>query len=112
MQWIKARFRHFELWLIAGGPKVGALGYIAVVVAALESVDLVTTFDEDTPFDLIAELAPAVLVKGGDYDMGKLAETRLVQSYGGRAQAIPFVEGYSTTALVTRIRSTSRSGRP
>lgn len=84
----------------------------ALVVAALESVDLVTAFDEDTPFDLIAELAPAVLVKGGDYDMGKLAETRLVQSYGGRAQAIPFVEGYSTTALVTRIRSTSQPGRP
>ena len=77
----------------------------AVVIAALESVDLVTWFDEDTPLELIGELRPAVLVKGGDYDMSKLAETRLVQSWGGRAEAIPFVDGYSTTALVRRIRS-------
>ena len=78
----------------------------AAVIAALESVDLVTWFGEDTPLALIAELRPAVLVKGGDYDIGKLAETALVESYGGRAQAIPFVDGYSTTALVKRIRST------
>jgi bifunctional ADP-heptose synthase (sugar kinase/adenylyltransferase) len=66
---------------------------------------LVTGFDEDTPLELIGQLRPAVLVKGGDYDMAKLPETRLVESYGGRAQAIPFVDGYSTTALVKRIRS-------
>ena len=78
----------------------------AAVIAALGSVDLVTWFDEDTPLALIDELRPAVLVKGGDYDMRKLKETRLVESYGGRAQAIPFVDGYSTTALVRRIRST------
>ena len=78
----------------------------AAVIAALGSVDLVTWFDEDTPLALIDELRPAVLVKGGDYDMRKLQETRLVESYGGRAQAIPFVDGYSTTALVRRIRST------
>jgi rfaE bifunctional protein nucleotidyltransferase chain/domain len=77
----------------------------AEVIAALGSVDLVTWFDEDTPLELIGELRPAILVKGGDYDMSKLAETRLVESYGGRAQAIPFVDGYSTTALVKRIRS-------
>ena len=77
----------------------------AAVIAALASVDLVTWFDEDTPLEIIGELRPALLVKGGDYDMAKLAETRLVESYGGRAQAIPFVAGYSTTALVTRIRS-------
>jgi rfaE bifunctional protein nucleotidyltransferase chain/domain len=77
----------------------------AAVVAALGSVDLVTWFDEDTPLELIAQLRPAMLVKGGDYDMSKLAETRLVRSYGGNAQAIPFVQGYSTTALVRKIRS-------
>ena len=79
----------------------------AVVVAALESVSLVTWFDEDTPLQLIDELRPAVLVKGGDYDMSRLAETGLVQGYGGRAIAIPFVEGYSTTELVRRIRAQS-----
>jgi rfaE bifunctional protein nucleotidyltransferase chain/domain len=77
----------------------------AALLAALESTSLVTWFDEDTPFELIAQLRPAILVKGGDYDMAKLAETALVQSWGGRAQAIAFVDGYSTTALVTKIRS-------
>ena len=76
----------------------------AEVLAALESVSLVTFFDEDTPVALISEVRPQVYVKGGDYDMGKLEETRLVQSYGGRALAIPFVDGYSTTKLVERIR--------
>lgn len=77
----------------------------AVLLAALAAVDLVTWFDEDTPLALIAELKPAVLVKGGDYDMRRLPETALVESYGGKALAIPFVEGYSTTALVQRIRA-------
>jgi D-glycero-beta-D-manno-heptose 1-phosphate adenylyltransferase len=77
----------------------------AAVIAALECVNLVTWFDEDTPLQLIGELRPAVLVKGGDYDMRKLAETALVESYGGKAQAIPFVQGYSTTELVRRIRA-------
>lgn len=77
----------------------------AIVLAALRSVSLVTWFDEDTPWQLIDELRPAILVKGGDYDMSRLAETALVESYGGRAQAIPFVTGYSTTDLVRRIRA-------
>jgi rfaE bifunctional protein nucleotidyltransferase chain/domain len=76
----------------------------AVVLAALASVSLVTWFDEDTPLELIAQLKPAILVKGGDYDMSKLAETAVVQGYGGKALAIPFVSGYSTTELVRRIR--------
>jgi rfaE bifunctional protein nucleotidyltransferase chain/domain len=76
----------------------------AMVIAALESVSLVTWFDEDTPVQLLSELKPQVYVKGGDYDMRKLAETALVEGYGGRSLAIPFVDGYSTTALVQRIR--------
>lgn len=77
----------------------------AAVVAALESVSLVTFFDEDTPVELLGELKPQVYVKGGDYDMAALEETRVVQSSGGRALAIPFVAGYSTTDLVARIRA-------
>ena len=73
--------------------------------SALESVSLVTWFDEDTTAQLLAELKPQVYVKGGDYDMRQLAETALVQGWGGRALAIPFVDGYSTTALVQRIRN-------
>lgn len=76
----------------------------AALMAALESVSLVTWFDEDTPLEIISELKPDLLVKGGDYDMSKLAETQVVLAYGGRAQAIPFVDGYSTTALVKKIR--------
>jgi bifunctional ADP-heptose synthase (sugar kinase/adenylyltransferase) len=56
---------------------------------------------------LIAEIKPDILVKGGDYDMARLAETRVVESYGGRALALPFLGGYSTTALVQKIRQQS-----
>lgn len=78
----------------------------AALMAALESVSLVTWFDEDTPLALITALKPDILVKGGDYDMDSLAETAVVRSYGGTALAIPFVNGYSTTALVEKIRQT------
>lgn len=77
----------------------------AVVMAALESVSLVTWFDEDTPLKLIKKLKPDVLVKGGDYDMRLLPETAVVVAYGGRAVTIGFVEGYSTTSLVAKIRA-------
>ena len=82
----------------------------AAVMAALESVSLVTWFDEDTPLSLINQLKPDVLVKGGDYDMRQLPETALVEAYGGRAVAIGFVNGYSTTALVTKIRAYASKG--
>jgi rfaE bifunctional protein nucleotidyltransferase chain/domain len=77
----------------------------AVMLAALEAVSLVTWFDEDTPVELLRELQPQVYVKGGDYDMATLPETAAVQAWGGKALALPFVSGYSTTALVGKIRS-------
>ena len=76
----------------------------AFMLAALQSVDMVSFFDEDTPVALIGEVRPDILVKGGDYDMSRLPETALVHSWGGRALALPFVDGYSTTALVKKIR--------
>jgi rfaE bifunctional protein nucleotidyltransferase chain/domain len=76
----------------------------AFVMAALASTSLVTWFDEDTPLALITAIQPDILVKGGDYDMRKLAETGVVESYGGRVLALPFVDGYSTSALVQKIR--------
>ena len=76
------------------------------LIAALASVDLVTWFDEDTPLLLIETLRPDVLVKGGDYDMATLAETHAMARWGGTALAIPFVSGFSTTALVQKIRQT------
>jgi rfaE bifunctional protein nucleotidyltransferase chain/domain len=79
----------------------------AQVIAALASVSAVTWFDEDTPMALIEALRPDWIVKGGDYDMSRLPETALVQSWGGQALALPFVAGYSTTQLVAKIRSTT-----
>jgi rfaE bifunctional protein nucleotidyltransferase chain/domain len=77
------------------------------LLAALESVDWVVTFEEKTPIDLIAALHPDILVKGGDYDMDTLPESALVRGWGGRALAIPFEHDRSTTALLTRVRAQS-----
>ncbi|MEO8924869.1 MAG: D-glycero-beta-D-manno-heptose 1-phosphate adenylyltransferase [Caldimonas sp.] len=76
----------------------------ACVLAGLESVGLVTLFDETTPLELLKLVRPDLYVKGGDYDIERLAETSLVRSWGGAASSLPFVEGYSTTSLVARIR--------
>ena len=78
-----------------------------LVVAALESVSFVTSFEESTPCELLQRCRPEVYVKGGDYAMEALEETRLVRGWGGRSVAIPFVEGYSTSALLSRVRGGS-----
>lgn len=75
------------------------------LLASLASTDAVTFFDEDTPYELIEKLRPDVIVKGGDYDMSKLAETALVQQWGGKAVAIDFEHDRSTTALVKKIKA-------
>lgn len=77
----------------------------ALVLAGLQSVSFVTWFDENTPCELISRCRPDVYVKGGDYDIERLEETRLVRSWGGRSLVIDFVAGYSTTALLKRIRA-------
>lgn len=79
----------------------------AIVMASQEAVSLVTWFGEDNPQALIAEIRPDILVKGGDYQMEVLPETALMHTWGGKALALPFVSGYSTTALVKRIRTQS-----
>ncbi len=76
----------------------------ACVLAALESVSLVVLFDEPTPLNLLKRVRPALYVKGGDYNIETLEETQCIRSWGGQAVALPFVDGYSTTALVKRIR--------
>jgi rfaE bifunctional protein nucleotidyltransferase chain/domain len=77
----------------------------AAVIAGLASVSLVTFFEEPTPIQLITQVKPNFYVKGGDYDMGLLEETHAVRSWGGDAFSIQFVQGYSTTSLVERIRN-------
>ena len=74
-------------------------------LAALESVSLVTLFDEATPLELLELVRPQLYVKGGDYDIEALEETKRVRRWGGDARALAFVDGYSTTALVRRIRT-------
>jgi rfaE bifunctional protein nucleotidyltransferase chain/domain len=76
----------------------------AFVLAGLASVDAVTFFAEATPVALLARVRPEIYVKGGDYDMESLEETKLVRGWGGKALAIAFSTGYSTTSLVQRIR--------
>jgi len=76
----------------------------ARLVAALEAVDAVCLFDEDTPQELIAELAPDVLVKGTDYAPDQVVGRETVEGAGGRVVLIPLVRGKSTTELVRRIR--------
>lgn len=87
---------------------VNSLEDRAAVIAALQSVSLVTWFDADTPLDLIVLTRPDVLVKGGDYDMDKLAESALVRSWGGKALAIAFEHDRSTTALLKKVRAANQ----
>jgi rfaE bifunctional protein nucleotidyltransferase chain/domain len=75
------------------------------VLAALASVDLVVLFAEKTPVALLERVRPDIYVKGGDYVIDTLEETRLVKSWGGTATAIPFIYERSTTDLLGRIRS-------
>jgi rfaE bifunctional protein nucleotidyltransferase chain/domain len=76
------------------------------VIAALESVDAVTWFDEDTPQNLISACRPDILVKGGDWPVERIAGAREVLARGGRVESIAFEHERSTTALLKRIRST------
>ena len=80
----------------------------AFAVAALESVDAVVIFNESTPTALLSRLRPSVYVMGGEDDMSKLAESALVRSWGGHAVVLPFVDGFSTTSLMDRIRASTR----
>lgn len=80
----------------------------AYVVAGLACVDAVCLFGEDTPRELVADLLPDVLVKGGDYRVEDVAGREEVEAVGGRVELIPFVTGYSTTSLVEKIRAEGR----
>lgn len=75
------------------------------VVAALESVDYVTWFDEDTPLALILAIRPEVLAKGGDWPVENIVGAGEVAGWGGRAASIPFEHQRSTSSLLQRIRN-------
>jgi rfaE bifunctional protein nucleotidyltransferase chain/domain len=75
------------------------------LLAALESVSLVTWFDEDTPLELILAIRPDVLVKGGDWTPDRIVGAAEVTGWGGSVHSIPFRHHTSTTLLIERIRS-------
>jgi rfaE bifunctional protein nucleotidyltransferase chain/domain len=75
------------------------------VIAALESVDQVTWFEEDTPLECILQCHPEVLVKGGDWPLDKIVGAKEVTRWGGSVHSIPFEFQHSTTALLSRIRN-------
>src|SRR5690606_11761894 len=77
------------------------------VLAALECVDAVTAFNEDTPLQLVEALLPDVLVKGGDYTPDAIVGRDTVEAADGRVVIIPLVPGRSTTATIERMRDTS-----
>ncbi|MFB3072968.1 MAG: D-glycero-beta-D-manno-heptose 1-phosphate adenylyltransferase, partial [bacterium] len=75
----------------------------AKIIASLDCVDNVIIFDEATPERLIEELAPDVLVKGGDYTLEEVVGREIVEAAGGRVELVPLVEGWSTSDIVQRI---------
>jgi rfaE bifunctional protein nucleotidyltransferase chain/domain len=83
---------------------INALEDRLAVVAALESVDLVTWFEDDTPLGLIVAARPDVLAKGGDWEPETIVGAREVKSWNGAVYSIPFEHARSTTALLDRIR--------
>ncbi len=76
----------------------------AIVVAALESVDAVVVFEEDTPYELVREIQPDVIVKGGDYTPETVVGADVVRARGGRVVIVPTVQGFSTTNIIGRMR--------
>jgi rfaE bifunctional protein nucleotidyltransferase chain/domain len=83
----------------------------ATMLEALESVDAVVIFGEDTPIRLMRELEPAVYVKGGDYRVEDLPEAEVAREFRAAVRIIPFEPGYSTSALIEKIKSMSDAPR-
>jgi len=79
------------------------------LLAALSFVDAVIAFTEQTPYNLIAAIQPDVLVKGGDWQPHQIVGADLVLKKGGIVKSLPFVEGYSTTNIETKIKNSLRN---
>lgn len=76
----------------------------AYLLSNLKAVDFVIPFEEDTPYNLIKEIRPDVLVKGGDWSLDRIVGRDVVESYGGRVLTIPFAFDISTTKIVEKIK--------
>lgn len=93
----------------AGRPVLSA-GDRAYLLASLRAVDAVVVFDDDTPAELIDELVPDVLVKGGDYTVDRVVGRETVEGAGGEVRILPLVPGRSTSGLLDRIRAGEDAG--
>ena len=76
----------------------------AILLASLEFVDAVVIFSEDTPINLISTLLPDVLAKGGDYEIEAIVGHEIVQNNGGEVILVPFVDGFSSTTIIDKIK--------
>ncbi len=76
----------------------------ALIIASLVMVDYVVIFDEDTPLEIIKIITPDVLIKGGDYTIENIVGAAETISTGGKVEIIPLVEGFSTTAIIEKMR--------
>jgi D-beta-D-heptose 7-phosphate kinase/D-beta-D-heptose 1-phosphate adenosyltransferase len=79
----------------------------AFVLAALEAVDCVCVFDQDTPLELVRAVHPDVIVKGGDYTPESVVGAAEVRSWGGQCVIVPLTPGHSTTSIIERLRGSS-----
>ena len=76
----------------------------ARMLASMEFIDLVVVFGEDTPLELITSLLPDILVKGKDYDISNIVGADVVMEHGGKVETIEFVDGFSTTNIINKIK--------
>lgn len=76
-----------------------------LILASLSFVDAVIIFEEETPLKLIQQVTPDVLVKGGDWNPSQIVGSDWVLQHGGKVQSLPFVKGYSTTSIETKIKN-------
>lgn len=76
----------------------------AILLASLSMVDFVVIFEEETPLELIRQVAPDVLVKGGDYTIDEIVGSRYVNDRGGRTVTVPLLEGFSSTSLIDKTK--------
>ena len=91
------------------GRPINSLEDRMALVAALECVSLVTAFDEATPLELIRQIKPDHLIKGGDWSQGEIVGADIVQADGGTVHSLPFRYQRSTTELIHRLRDPNRS---
>jgi D-beta-D-heptose 7-phosphate kinase/D-beta-D-heptose 1-phosphate adenosyltransferase len=86
------------------GRPINKLEDRAFVIANLKAVDFVVSFNEDTPFEIISAIVPDVLVKGGDWSVDQIVGRDIVEANGGKVLSLPYVENYSTTSIINKMK--------